>query len=424
MRNDWSRSLLSVLAVALGVGVVVAIRVANRSALASFSQSTHSLSAGAQLLVTGPAPLDAALLARLRPLTAQAEFTPYLDRRAYNPADGATLEVLGLDLVAAAGRQPGSQPLSATARSRESRRLHGGQSRREGLRKSGGRPAPGKRSGMPGAASVAAEQGQGPAPSKRSGMPGIAGQGPAPINAGLWLSAPYAARSGLRQGGTVALVIDGVSHTFPVAGLLPPSAAQPADFALLDLPAALQAFEPGASPSGMPGIAGQGPAPVNFDGLRVRLAPGVNAQAIAAAIQPLLPPPDTVVTPRARTLGQERMLAAFRANLEALAYVSLLVGVFLIYNTVSISVVRRREQTATLRALGATRGQLLRLFLTEGAVLSLAGGAVGLGFGWALAAGALSLMQRTINSLYAAVQPAHASLQPWDVAWALGLGLA
>ncbi|HVB39540.1 MAG TPA: hypothetical protein VNE83_01480, partial [Terriglobales bacterium] len=62
LRNDLGRTLLSVLAIALGVAVVIAIRVANRSAIASFQQSTAALAGGADLLVTGPQPLPASLL--------------------------------------------------------------------------------------------------------------------------------------------------------------------------------------------------------------------------------------------------------------------------------------------------------------------------------------------------------------------------
>ena len=49
------------------------------------------------------------------------------------------------------------------------------------------------------------------------------------------------------------------------------------------------------------------------------------------------------------------MLAAFRWNLRVLSYIALVVGAFLIYNTISVSVVRRRAEIGILRALGATR---------------------------------------------------------------------
>ena len=55
-----------------------------------------------------------------------------------------------------------------------------------------------------------------------------------------------------------------------------------------------------------------------------------------------------------RTDENRRMLAAFRWNLRVLSYISLAVGAFLIYNTISVSVVRRRAEIGILRALGAS----------------------------------------------------------------------
>ena len=48
----------------------------------------------------------------------------------------------------------------------------------------------------------------------------------------------------------------------------------------------------------------------------------------------------------------EQMLAAFHLNLTALSSIALLVGLFLVYNTVSTSVIARRDEIGTLRALG------------------------------------------------------------------------
>ena len=397
LRNDWGRTLLSLLAIALGVAVVIALRVANRGAIASFQRTTSALAGDADLLVSGPQPLPAALLPRLFPLNSQAEFFPYLDRRAYDPRARDTLHLLGLDLLASTIAPAGKTPLPAT-----------------------GHPA-------------------------------------------ILLAAAYAAAHGLKLGDPLTLSIGGEPHTFQIAALLPASPLAPPDLALLDLPDALAAFEPNAPPtrggrgprrpaakrsadlgpwgpqvgasmppravpagrltSGTRAGGALGPAPITFDGLRVRLAPGANPQALSVALRPLVPAADTIAPPRARLQQDTQMLAAFRANLQALAYVSLLVGIFLIYNTVSISVVRRRTAIATLRALGATRAALLRLFLLEGAVLSLLGGALGLLFGWLLAASAMALVQRTINNLYAASAPAPATLVPADALWALGLAL-
>ncbi|MGH9519771.1 MAG: hypothetical protein ACRD2D_08970, partial [Terriglobales bacterium] len=65
LRNDAFRTLLSLAAVALGVAVVIAIRMANRSAIASFHDSAAVLAGGADLLVIGPQPITVADLRRL-----------------------------------------------------------------------------------------------------------------------------------------------------------------------------------------------------------------------------------------------------------------------------------------------------------------------------------------------------------------------
>ena len=72
------------------------------------------------------------------------------------------------------------------------------------------------------------------------------------------------------------------------------------------------------------------------------------------------------------------MLAAFHLNLTALSYIALLVGLFLVYNTVSVAVLSRRGEIGALRGLGVTRGQVRTLFLAEAAALAAVGSAGGL----------------------------------------------
>ena len=75
------------------------------------------------------------------------------------------------------------------------------------------------------------------------------------------------------------------------------------------------------------------------------------------------------------------MTAAFELNLSALSLLALVVGMFLIYNTVTFSVVQRRPLFGILRCLGVTGGQLFALILGEAVVLSLIGSILGLGLG-------------------------------------------
>ncbi|HZV06340.1 MAG TPA: FtsX-like permease family protein [Gemmataceae bacterium] len=64
--------------------------------------------------------------------------------------------------------------------------------------------------------------------------------------------------------------------------------------------------------------------------------------------------------------------------------IALVVGLFLVYNVLSVSVAERRHDIGIMRSVGATRGQVARLFLGEAAVLGLVGSGLGLPMGWGL----------------------------------------
>jgi putative ABC transport system permease protein len=108
---------------------------------------------------------------------------------------------------------------------------------------------------------------------------------------------------------------------------------------------------------------------------------------------------------RARRARQQRaetvaLTAAFELNLEALSLLALVVGTFLVYNTVLFSVVQRRAIFGTLRTLGTTPGQLFRLILAEALATAALGSLLGLGLGYLLGQSAVRLVTRTINDLY------------------------
>jgi putative ABC transport system permease protein len=126
------------------------------------------------------------------------------------------------------------------------------------------------------------------------------------------------------------------------------------------------------------------------------------------------------------TNENRRMLAAFRWNLQLLSYIALIVGAFLIYNTISVSVVRRRPETGIVRALGASRRAVLVAFIGEAAFFGLAGAALGLPVGRVMATGAVKLMSATVESLYVTSRPGAIELSAWSVglAFVIGVGVA
>src|SRR2546426_174795 len=88
-------------------------------------------------------------------------------------------------------------------------------------------------------------------------------------------------------------------------------------------------------------------------------------------IRAVLPASYRIENPGTRSEQNQRMLRAFRWNLRVLSYISLVVGAFLIYNTISVSVVRRRAEIGVLRALGVGRHLVLWLFLAEALLFGL-----------------------------------------------------
>ena len=155
-----------------------------------------------------------------------------------------------------------------------------------------------------------------------------------------------------------------------------------------------------------------------IDRLDLRLDEGIDVDATQATIAVRLPDGLTVERPAQRGRQVEQMLAAFHLNLTALSYVALLVGLFLVYNAVSVAVLSRRAEIGALRALGVTRGQVRRLFLAEAAALASLGALAGLMLGRVLADAAVALTANAVSAIYIATAAAPPSLRLWHVALA------
>jgi putative ABC transport system permease protein len=124
---------------------------------------------------------------------------------------------------------------------------------------------------------------------------------------------------------------------------------------------------------------------------------------IATTVRRVLPPHLVVQRPAQRTKQVENMVRAFQLNLTVLSWVGLLVGMFLIYNTMAFAVAQRRREIGIYRALGMTEQRVAGLFLVEAGLLGLIGGlSGGLGGVW-VARSLVSLVSRTIADLYAPV---------------------
>lgn len=148
-----------------------------------------------------------------------------------------------------------------------------------------------------------------------------------------------------------------------------------------------------------------------------------DAESDLDAVRALLPAGVRLEPARARSNAVQQMSAAFELNLTALSLLALVVGMFLIYNTVTFSVVQRRRLFGILRALGVTGGQLFRLILVEAAVLSLIGSLLGLGLGVLLGRAMVQLVTQTINDFYFVVNVRDVPVPPFTLLKGVVIGV-
>ena len=118
------------------------------------------------------------------------------------------------------------------------------------------------------------------------------------------------------------------------------------------------------------------------------------------------------------------MTRAFRLNLTALSMLALVCGVFLIYNTMTFSVVQRRQlDRHPARARASRRREIFALVLGEAAAVAVLGTAAGLGAGVLLGRGLVRLVTQTINDLYFVVSVRELAIPPATLADGALLGI-
>jgi putative ABC transport system permease protein len=149
----------------------------------------------------------------------------------------------------------------------------------------------------------------------------------------------------------------------------------------------------------------------------------INDEREIERISGILPAGATVETAAARSNAVLQMASAFELNLTALSLLALVVGMFLIYNTVTFSVVQRRKLFGILRCLGVTGQQLFGLILAEAAVLSLIGAVIGVGVGVLLGRGMVRLVSQTINDFYFVVNVQSVTIPTFTLVKGLIIGV-
>ncbi|RYD62251.1 MAG: ABC transporter permease, partial [Verrucomicrobiaceae bacterium] len=227
---------------------------------------------------------------------------------------------------------------------------------------------------------------------------------------GISLTSAMAQRLGVLQGDSFRVLVNGKIRSLTVISLLDtqdaPHAIEPR-FAAMDIGWAQELFGKQGKLSAM---------------LLLLREPQL-ADRVSEELNEVLPPDLRAQAPPQRSSQLQRMVAAFQLNLTALSLVSLLVGVFLVYNTVSASVTRRRREIGILRAIGTSRNEVRALFLGEACVFGAIGIVLGC-LGGVLTAPLLAgAVGKTISSLYVLVSIGEISARPMQFALAACFGM-
>ncbi len=219
------------------------------------------------------------------------------------------------------------------------------------------------------------------------------------------LGLPLAMELGLSIGDTLALVAGGEPRRAVVMGLVEPEDALArtalADVLLADIATAQE----------LAGTIGRI--------TRIDLRMTAEDSAHLAAV---LPPGTRIVGAGERVATTAAMTRAFEVNLTALSLLALIFGIFLVYNAVTFSVLRRRPLIALERAIGVTRDQVVARVVGEAVVIGALATLLGFALGILLARGLVGLVARTINDLHFALTVSELRFGPGAVLRALLLG--
>jgi putative ABC transport system permease protein len=332
VRAHRLRSLVTLLAVALGVASAYAIDLADTTAIDSFASSVNVIASrvNVQIFGTGDG-FDERVLPRVERVPGVLSASPVVEGElvvgSRGGFEGEIVRAIGIDITRAM-LPPGAADAQAVAQAFDLHRFIDGD--------------------------------------------------------GIFISRRIAATYHAPEGGVLRAYAGARAVRLPVMAVIPPSSVGvDSSVAFVDLTTAQMLFD----------------SVGRLDRIDV-VADPARLDAVRAALARIVPHGARVLAPKTRVGEIARMLASFTMNLSALADVALLVGMYLIYNAVAISVVQRGAEIGTLRALGASRRQIFWTFVAEGALYGVAGSLIGIALGLLLARFSLAAVETTVSSLY------------------------
>lgn len=340
--QDPVRTLTTVAGIAVGIAVVIGIQLTNASSVRGFETALDTVSGKASIEITSPGGIDETLLPSLGWLREFGAASPVIEGEmallvpgaepSIRPRRTEAVKVLGVDIL-----------------------------RDQTVREYG------VESYLAGDAPVARTSDDRPLQITSQSFLTLLTSPQSIV-----ITEKLAKRRGYTLGSEVQLMAGDRVATYVVRALLEdkgPARVMDGSFVLMDIAAAQLAFDR------LGRIDRVDVQIVHTAGILDPSQAATSAELSAAesGIGQRLPAGLTATTPARRGRQVEKMLSAFHLNLSALSWVALVVGLFLVYNTATVSVLTRREEVGMLRALGVTRRQITALFLGESALMGVVG---------------------------------------------------
>jgi len=150
------------------------------------------------------------------------------------------------------------------------------------------------------------------------------------------------------------------------------------------------------------------------DRIDLRLKPRATQQDLEN-LRAFLPPGVRLEAPTETRESGQNMIHAYQLNLSMLSFVSLFVGMFLVYSLVSLNAASRRRELAILRSLGASSPMMFAMVLSEGFILGVFGWLMAIPIGSFLVTYLVQGVSSTVTNLFVRVRVESLTLDPWEI---------
>jgi putative ABC transport system permease protein len=153
--------------------------------------------------------------------------------------------------------------------------------------------------------------------------------------------------------------------------------------------------------------------PSRVNRIDVFLEPGADRDAAEIGVSRVVRFRAEVRTPEARRRSTQEVVSGIQIGFLMCAAGAMIVGLFLVYNAMAVTVAERRADIGILRSVGATRGQVVALFAGLASVLGVIGALTGVPLGVALAEVTLSQFREELGSMFL-----NPDINPTRLSWA------